>query len=151
MWRALSRYSRTPRASKAGPLIILSGRFAGEERRASVCMWRLTLVNLTPTVSLLSLSRVASEPSSSLPRSVSAQDLLGRWSVLPVLAVACCVWNRWKANQLEGKLEQAKLEEVSLRPAHTDFTAPSEASPAVYASLFRRRRQKCSRLVCHLA
>lgn len=40
------------------------------------------------------------------------QDLLGRWSVLPILAVACCVWNKWKANQLEGKLEQAKLEEV---------------------------------------
>lgn len=44
----------------------------------------------------------------------SLQDLLGRWSVLPVLAVACCVWNKWKATQLEGKLEQAKLEEVRL-------------------------------------
>eukprot|EP00903_Cladosiphon_okamuranus_P012575 g11772.t1 len=40
------------------------------------------------------------------------KELLGRWSVLPVLAVACCVWNKWRANQLEGKLEQAKLEEV---------------------------------------
>lgn len=45
------------------------------------------------------------------------QDLLGRWSVLPVLAVACCVWNKWKATQLEGKLEQAKLEEVCCVPA----------------------------------
>eukprot|EP00752_Nemacystus_decipiens_P006428 g5790.t1 len=40
------------------------------------------------------------------------KDLLGRWSVLPVLAVACCVWNKWRATQIEGKLEQAKLEEV---------------------------------------
>ena len=46
---------------------------------------------------------------------VALQDLLGRWSVLPVLAVACCVWNKWKATQLEGKLEQAKLEEVCHR------------------------------------
>lgn len=30
-----------------------------------------------------------------------------------MLAVAACVWNKWRASQLEGKLEQAKLEEVS--------------------------------------
>lgn len=44
------------------------------------------------------------------------KDILGRWSVLPVLAVAACIWNKWRASQLEGKLEQAKLEEV--RPTH---------------------------------
>lgn len=41
------------------------------------------------------------------------QDFLGRWSVIPVLAVAACLWNKWRARQLEGKLEQCKLEEVS--------------------------------------
>lgn len=54
------------------------------------------------------------------------QDFLGRWSVIPVLAVAACLWNKWRARQLEGKLEQCKLEEVS-NPAR------------------RPRRQACSR------
>ncbi|CAM9902504.1 unnamed protein product [Ectocarpus sp. 4 AP-2014] len=40
------------------------------------------------------------------------KDFLGRWSVIPVLAVAACLWNKWRARQLEGKLEQCKLEEV---------------------------------------
>ena len=39
------------------------------------------------------------------------QDVLGRWSFIPVLAIGLCVWTRWITRQ-EGKVEQDKLEEV---------------------------------------
>ena len=42
-----------------------------------------------------------------------AQDMLGRWSVIPVLAVGLCLWTKWKTRQDECRLEQIKLEKVS--------------------------------------
>lgn len=42
----------------------------------------------------------------------NAQDMLGRWSVIPVLAVGLCLWTKWKTRQDECRLEQIKLEEV---------------------------------------
>ena len=42
----------------------------------------------------------------------NAQDMLGRWSLIPVLAVGLCLWTKWKTRQDECRLEQSKLEEV---------------------------------------
>lgn len=57
------------------------------------------------------------------------KDILGRWSVLPVLAVAACVWNKWRASQLEGKLEQAKLEEVRVLLSVAKWTKNTRMKP----------------------
>ncbi|CAM9395227.1 unnamed protein product [Sphacelaria rigidula] len=53
------------------------------------------------------------------------KDLLGRWSIIPVLAVGVCVWSKWKTRQEELKSEREKLEEmrretrVQQRPLNT--------------------------------
>lgn len=40
------------------------------------------------------------------------QDMLGGWSLIPVLAVGLCLWSKWKSQKEEVKAEKEKLEEV---------------------------------------
>ncbi|CAN0052622.1 unnamed protein product [Ectocarpus sp. 6 AP-2014] len=81
------------------------------------------------------------------------KDFLGRWSVIPVLAVAACLWNKWRARQLEGKLEQCKLEEVRrstrrqlqlLRKKSAAGALPPRAA-AGCTSVLRQRQQQQQR------
>ncbi|CAM9479738.1 unnamed protein product [Ectocarpus fasciculatus] len=79
------------------------------------------------------------------------KDFLGRWSVIPVLAVAACLWNKWRARQLEGKLEQCKLEEVRrstrrqlqlLRKKSAAGALPPRAAAGCTSVLRQRQEQR---------
>lgn len=48
---------------------------------------------------------------------VPRQDMLGRWSLIPILAVAFCVLTKWKSRQQEIKAERDKLQKVWSRLA----------------------------------
>lgn len=71
----------------------------------------------------------------------NAQDMLGRWSVIPVLAVGLCLWTKWKTRQDECRLEQSKLEEVRLwrLRANSRVTTPQEAAPVFRGPVFAWR------------
>lgn len=38
--------------------------------------------------------------------------MLGRWSIIPVLAISLCLWTKWKTQQEEVRAQRDKLEEV---------------------------------------
>lgn len=44
------------------------------------------------------------------------QDMLGRWSLIPVMAVGLCLWTKWRTRQCESKIEKDKLDQVSREP-----------------------------------
>lgn len=50
------------------------------------------------------------------------QDMLGRWSLIPVLAVGLCLWTKWRTQHGESKLEKDKLDKVSCRPVLPGWT-----------------------------
>lgn len=65
------------------------------------------------------------------------QDLLGRWSVLPVIAVGLCVWTKWNTWRCEGKQERGQLEEVRRAraprlPQCAGWSTHTQPVPSIY-------------------